>query len=87
MQRTSRQRDKPRKVFFFFFFLGLKVPGAFYSPNMLFEGRHFQMASNQVDVETPEKIFTSCFQKGMELEIPMVKSYGSRKLVVHRSVR
>ena len=86
MQRTSRQRDKPRKVFFFFF-LGLKVPGAFYSPNMLFEGRHFQMASNQVDVETLEKILTSCFQKGMELEIPMVKSYGSRKLVVHRSVR
>ena len=24
-----------------FFFLGLKVPRAFYSPNMLFEGRHF----------------------------------------------
>ena len=33
VHRTSRKRAKPRNVFFF----GLKVLGAFYSPDMLYK--------------------------------------------------
>ena len=40
VQKSSRQREKPKNAFFFF--LGLKVPGAFYSLGMLFEAATLQ---------------------------------------------
>ena len=66
------------------------MPGAFYSHDTLYkEGHHLQMATDQVDLDTLGKILTFCFWKGMKLEKSnsQIKSYGSQKLVVHRSVR
>ena len=46
------------------------VPGAIYSPGMNFEVTALQppKAFNWVNLDTPGKLLTSCFWKGMELE-------------------
>ena len=44
-------------------FFGLEVIGAFYNLSTLYEvkGHHLQMISDQVDLDGPIKILTSCF--------------------------
>ena len=55
VQKTSRQRAKPKKKNHFF---GLEVLGAFYSPSTNYKATALQVVSDRVDIDTPEKILT-----------------------------